>query len=613
MGDRITIEQLIEEFSTATHDRLRAVREKIIQTGAPTVPFLVRAYRAKKIDMWDCFKTILEMEPAAYGPVLEAARDDNDEALAILAVVANHRRPPPEAVPVLIDGLGSVNGAKVYRCLEAIAHIYPLIEVDHPEQLPHFARATNHLLDLLHHENDAVRTQTVRCMAVLKPEEPDVLPVLLRTLRERDPVKNLSEVQALLEAIGTYGSEAAEAVPVLAEILQSPAPDVLWTGAAHALAAIGPTAASTVALLEERRDKTELRFKSRTQWFKRQMNQAIKSIQRAAKPPVRKAVRRGDPHLLDLIKRMGQSYDPAGTSGKAYGESRKLSDASLIPQIADLLDTRLSCREFGHLVYCLGWVTHNTDSADGRRLILSLLSRDNLRRQDINALIVAATTCSLKEASPMIRQVLCRDRGCHVWDALEFFKAVRDDTAIDDIARCMEEFPRYSMFCIPALANIGSPRAVPRLLEIARGNLPPAAKAKWQQWRHSAIAALGQLGDPGPVPDLISMLSDRNHRSYWPTIVDALCLIGDERGFVPVLATLRRIIERQVFAKSWSASRRTIIVNSLDYLNKIGRKDDPFVIEVVETLRSGSNWNRLLEQERRFIEQWYPVSSKKGG
>jgi hypothetical protein len=160
----------------------------------------------------DCFQTILEMEPAAYGPVLEAARDDNDEALAILDVVARHRRPIPEVVPVLIDGLESRNVAKVHRCLGAILGVDPLVEVHCPEQLPHFARATNHLLDLLHHENDTVRAQAVRGIAVLRPQEPDVLLAANLTGKGRS---RLREVQALIGTIGTYGPEAAEAIPIL--------------------------------------------------------------------------------------------------------------------------------------------------------------------------------------------------------------------------------------------------------------------------------------------------------------------------------------------------------------------------------------------------------------
>jgi len=191
-----------------------------------------------------------------------------------------------------------------------------------------------------------------------------------------------------------------------------------------------------------------------------------------------------------------------------------------------------------------------------------------------------------------------------VWEALDYFKAIRDDSAIEDIGRCIEELPKYAMFCISALADIRSLKAIPRLLEIAKGDFPPAVKAKWE-WKRSAIAALGQIGDPAPVPDLIWMLSDRKYRSHWPTIVNALCLMEDERGFVPVLATLRKVIAMQAFAKYWSPGSRTVIVNSLDYLNKIGKKDDPFVLEVVETLQSEPNWSRLLKEEKEFIQHWW--------
>jgi hypothetical protein len=46
------------------------------------------------------------------------------------------------------------------------------------------------------------------------------------------------------------------------------------------------------------------------------------------------------------------------------------------------------------------------------------------------------------------------------------------------------------------------------------------------------------------------------------------------------------------------------MVNALDYLKKIGKKDDPFVVEVVEALHAEPHWSRLLEEEREFISRW---------
>jgi hypothetical protein len=352
-----------------------------------------------------------------------------------------------------------------------------------------------------------------------------------------------------------------------------------------------------------------LRFKSETKSFRRAMNRIIKDFRKAMMPRTPKKKVRGDPYLLDLIARMGQHDDDVGgsyssTSSKAYEEVRGLADASLIPKIKELLNEPLGQGEFHHVMFVLAWVTRNSGSAAGRQLILSLFSREHRRKEDLNPIIYAAATCNLREASPLVRQLLLADNGRHTWDALNFFKETKDDSAIGDIARYMREYPKYGLLGIFALGDIGSLKAVPYLLGAITGDLTPGMKARCE-WRYYAIHALGKLKAVEAVPDLIQMLSDRKYVKHRSVIVDALSSMGDERAFVAVLGTLRKAIEAKAFAKRWSGGYRTLIVNALDLLDKIGKKDDPFVLEVVETLQSKPNWSCLLREERQFISQRY--------
>lgn len=606
-----TIERLIDDLGTVRGDHYATIKDQILKAGASAVPCLIRAYRAKKIERWTCFEMILEMDPDVYEPVLEAARDDNEEALAILHVVGSLPRPLPEVIPILVDVLQSTHVTKLLCCMNTILHAHPLIEVHCPERLPLFAPATGCLLDLLGHESEYVRTEAAKCLAVLKPAEPDILPALMRLLKTKDPIKDSREVHALIQAIGAQGPEAACAVPMLTEFLRSKAPHWLGTQAACALAQIGEAALSTIPLLEEYRDNTQLPFKSHATSFKRAMNRSIGAVRKASEHATTKP-RKGDPYLLDLIDRMGEHGDAVftsanSTSGKAYEEQRHLADASLIPKIGELLDTRLNRLEFSCLMSILGCVTRNTDSEDGRRLILSLFSQQRKRKSDWDAIITVATMCRLKEASPFIRRLMFMDNGRHVSSALDYFKATKDVSAVDDIDCCLRASAgNTALLCIFALGEIGSPKAARHLLDAIKKPKTSRKRIEWEQ-RDYGIRALGQIKAVDAVADLIAMLSDKEFEDHRSAIIDALCRIGDKRAFIAVLATLREIIDTQIFSTRWSPGHRTIIVNGLDYFDKIDKHNDPPVLEIIESLRSKSNCGHLLEEERQFIRQrWKP-------
>ena len=44
-------------------------------------------------------------------------------------------------------------------------------------------------------------------------------------------------------------------------------------------------------------------------------------------------------------------------------------------------------------------------------------------------------------------------------------------------------------------------------------------------------------------------------------------------------------------------------MNGLDYFVRIGKKDDPRVLELISRIRSEPVWNRLLDEEKDFIDK----------
>lgn len=604
----MTPEELVKEFSCSVGTKKTELRQMLIELDKPAVPLLFEAYRSKIIDRWDCYETILLMKPSSYSPVIDSARLENDEAITILRVLENHRMPVPEAISVVVDGLNSDNVAKLISCLLAILHLYPLIEVHNPEKLHEFLPMTDRLLGLLRHEKEAVREHAANCIAVSKPTQPYVLPTLMTALKEALKADSMG-AKNLIQAIGMYGAQAEGAIPLLVEAIYSCGYRYTKIEIARTFEKIGKAAHATIPILEEIRDSTEFATKSDLKFFRQQIQKAINGIQKASQTDSGKTIKeKGDPYLIDLINRLGDRNDmvatsATGTSHKAREELLKLNDESLIPKIQELFNSKLSRDRFYYMALILGSITHNTDSAEGRSLIMSLFSKENLRRDDINCLINAASKCKLPVASSTIRRLLIENNGYHISAALNYFGTLKDESAIDDIGSLMRE-NRERLLSIFALEKIGSLKAVPYLLEMAGRELTSKKKEE-VEWRYYSFLALGELNAVSAVPDLINMLSDIRYTDWTDAIMKALFRIDDKQAYTQVIQYLNNVLDKCQFTEYWTTNIRTKIINGLDYIRKIGMKDEPEVSKLIARIKEKAIWSKLLTEEKAYISEFY--------
>jgi len=354
---------LLDSIEHQDRAKADAAEEKIVEAGYLVVPALHAAYKARTLSAPHYFRILLKIGPDAYNAVLPLMRGEGAEALALIGAVECARVSAPEAVPYLVEGLRSDTRDKLIRVLCALLYLHPLVEVHDSAQLSLFAEAVHPLLDLLDHGDDHVQAKAAECLAVIRPTD---LATLSRLCAKLDAELDAGFVMSyvLIRVIGSYGPMAAEAIPVLKKALMFKGYHYVRVAAAEALAKIGGAAADAVPLLEEIRDTTTFQLKGETRQFQASMQKAIKRLQTCKAPaPGRLKVAEGDPFLLGLIDRMSAPDDSVfssftSTSGKAHEQARHLTDAGLIPKIAELFKGRLKSDAFHHLSFVLGWEEH---------------------------------------------------------------------------------------------------------------------------------------------------------------------------------------------------------------------------------------------------------------
>jgi PBS lyase HEAT-like repeat len=615
----VTIDQLIIDLKSTHSEKKNAAYESILKMGIEAVPFLIDAYRSNKIDQWNCFPIIFKMGPSVYKDILPLAKNETEEACSVIWAIAGHREPIPEAIEIILEGLRSSNEDKVLACLGALFETYPHMEVHYPAQVDLFKNAASDLLNLIFHDQTRININAAMCLALIRPNDLELFPKIVDALeRELNLASRMepSRCSYILKAIGSYGPKASTAIPVLENILQTNVPSFLKVQTAETLAQIGSAAYETVPILEHIRDTAEFSIKSDRLNFQRNINKPIKAIQKAVKPLKAKSKgrKKGDPYLLDLIERMGSDSDgvfssATSTSSKAYEEVRHLSDESFIDKLTKIFQMKVSTKQFYHATYILGTIIRNTDSQKGRDLLMDLFSRTDLRKNDLRALIVAAKTCKFVDVSADIRKMLFEKKGEYVTYAFDYFEACKDENAINDIVTFLrsDSSPHTRLLGIFTLWHIGSPKAVPFLLEMAKREYTSRKKEE-REWRYYSIIALGEMGDKSVVPDLIALL-DNTH--YWDegnyhNILYALRCLQDEQAYEVVLKTLIKILNKNPFTERWKAGFLTKITNCLCYFERIGKSYEPKVLELVKKIKKGSIWGRLLKEEREFISEIYP-------
>lgn len=465
--------------------------------------------------------------------------------------------------------------------------------------LPVMQEALPKALNLLDSPEEMVRIHAFELLAELKLEPTLVVPRLIAELREAHHRRWYHTYQ-IVQALEAYGPEAVSAVPVLLEILQGTDNhlDVLFCSLA--LAAIGSEAVAAIPKMEAARDRLTLRTQSEDKQFKSQVNKAIRRLNKSLQSPKAvKTLSEGQAYLMDLIERMAADDNNAGSStqsiaSQARAEAEALKDPALIDEMAVLLKGKLKASHLSKAAVVLGFLTHNTDSEAGRRLILELLERPELPDLALQNTIYAATRAEVRDALPVIRR-LVREGNTH---ALDYIKALKPAGCVEDVVAYMKHKAGSILLGIFALQEIGSPQAAPYLMDYATREFT-SRKGEEQEWRFYAIVALGKIGGTSVAPDLINLLA--RFEGWEAPLLVALCDLADPRAYPAALGTVKRLIEQGVPSEGWSEGYRTPLVNALDLFQKIGKQREPEVVELVQGLSQEAQWERLLPQEKDFI------------
>jgi len=471
--------------------------------------------------------------------------------------------------------------------------------------LPLLQQALSKTLTLLESPDEMVRIHAFELLAELRLEPAVVVPRLIAELQAAHRRRWYHSYQ-IARALEAYGSPAAPAVPLLLDLLQGTDNhlDVLF--GSHALAAIGIDATAAIPAMEAARDRLTLRTQSEDKQFKGQVNKAIRQLGKSLQPAKAvKTLSAGQAYLMDLIERMAADDDNAGSStqsiaSQARAEAEALKDSALIDEMAVLLRGKLKASLLSKAAVVLGFVTRNTDSKAGRRLILELLERTKLPALALQNTIYAATRAEFRDATPVMRRLL--REGCT--HALDFVEKLQLEECIEDVVAYMKHPKGSVLLGIFALQKIGSPQVVPYLMHYATREFT-SRKNEEREWRFYAIIALGKLGDRSVVPPLIDLLA--RFEGWEAPLLVALCDLADPRAYPAVLATVKRLLAQAAPRnprEGWSEGYRTPLVNALDLFQKVGKQREPEVVELVQGLLQAASLNHLLPQEQELMRSY---------
>jgi HEAT repeat protein len=496
-----------------------------------------------------------------------------------------------------IDELGT--GVAQTTALHALIELHARAKTESPPSLSLFREALPKTIALLRDPEDHIRMHAFQLIGVMKLDPAQVVPQLVTELGYAHQAR-WALTYYIADALAAYGRDAAPAIPALLEVLRTADYRYTVQFSAAALAAIAPEALDAVPVVEAARDRVTFQFKSDEKEFKSSVNRIIRSLQRSAKPQ-QPAVKRNDrqTYLLDLIARMshqgvGLAADDA-IRNKAREEAGQLRDPELLTELASLIQSGLKVAQLVEAMVTLGFLTRNTGSADGRKLIADTLQRPGLSDRVVQAAVYAATDAGAQEAIPSIKRLL-REGNSHPLTFVEKLKVVE---CVPDVVEFMKVRPQSALLGIFALKEIGSAEAVPVLLEYASREFT-SRKDQEKEWRFYAFHALGKIGDRSVVPALIDLLA--RFKGWEAPILGALHDLSDARSADAVINALNHQVRSGSWAERWSDGHRTPIVNGLELLTKIGRLDDPRVVALVASLRD-QHWKHLLPEEQAWVQR----------
>jgi len=370
-----------------------------------------------------------------------------------------------------------------------------------------FQQALSKTLTLLESPDEMVRIHAFELLAELRLEPALVVPRLIAELQAAHRRRWYHSYQ-IARALEAYGPPAALAVPPLLDLLKGTDNhlDVLF--GSLALAAIGAEAIAAIPAMEAARDRLTLRTQSEDKQFKGQVNKAIRRLGKSLQPAKAvKTLSAGQAYLMDLIERMAADDDNAGSSiqsiaSQARAEAEALKDSVLINEMAVLLRGKLKASHLSEAAVVLGFLTQNTDSEVGRRLILELLKRPKLPDLALQNTIYAATHAEVRDAIPVMRRLL--REGCT--HALDFVGRLHLEECVEDVVAYMKHPKGSVLLGIFALQKIGSPQVVPYLMHYATREFTSRKKDE-REWRYYSILALNKIGDTSALQQLANPLA----------------------------------------------------------------------------------------------------------
>jgi HEAT repeat protein len=170
--------------------------------------------------------------------------------------------------------------------------------------------------------------------------------------------------------------------------------------------------------------------------------------------------------------------------------------------MAVLLRGKLKASHLSEAAVVFGFLTQNTDSEVGRRLILELLKRPKLPDLALQNTIYAATHAEVRDAIPVMRRLL--REGCT--HALDFVGRLHLEECVEDVVAYMKHPKGSVLLGIFALQKIGSPQVVPYLMHYATREFTSRKKDE-REWRYYSILALNKIGDTSALQQLAKLLA----------------------------------------------------------------------------------------------------------
>ncbi len=208
-----------------------------------------------------------------------------------------------------------------------------------------------------------------------------------------------------------------------------------------------------------------------------------------------------------------------------------------------------------------------TTNDENDRSVRTLFSSEKKRVSDTRELIYGASQCKLKEAAPIIHDLSFGNKGKFLNEWLYYFTEMMDESAVDDIGKAMmEKNQYYRSHCIHALEVIGSPRAVPCLLEMFQRELTSKNDL---HWKIDAIATLEKIQSVESVEPLTNLLSSQDYKDGRFHIALCLCSIGDTRAFDSVVREFNRDLDNRIFT-GFGGVEYDCYRSAFTYFKKIG-------------------------------------------